>query len=98
MRAIIHAMATIDLQHAHSLPHDQARQAVEQAIARLGQKLGIDYRWEGDTLLFARPGVDGRIALLPGAVHVTASLGMLFSAMKGTVESELRRVLQERLP
>lgn len=91
-------MASIDLQHTHSLPHDQARQAVEQAIARLGQKFGIEHRWEGDTLHFTRPGVDGRIALAPGNVRVTAALGLLFSAMKGTIESELRRVLQERLP
>lgn len=91
-------MANIDLEHQHSLPHDQARAAVEQAIARLGQKFGIDYRWEGDTLHFLRPGVDGRIALVPGSVHVTATLGLLFSAMKGTIESELRRMLQERLP
>ncbi|MEO5566299.1 MAG: polyhydroxyalkanoic acid system family protein [Luteimonas sp.] len=91
-------MANIDLQHAHSLPHAEARQAVEEAIARLGQKLGIEHRWEGDTLHFTRPGVDGRIALTPGHVHVTAALGMLFSAMKGKVESELKRMLEERLP
>lgn len=91
-------MANIDLQHPHSLPHADARLAVEQAIAKLGQKFGLDYRWEGDTLHFVRSGVDGRIALVPGAVHVTASLGLLFSAMKGTIESELRRMLLERLP
>ena len=91
-------MADIDIQHPHSLPHAEARQAVEQAIARLGQKFGIDYRWEGDTLHFVRSGVDGRIALIPGSIHVTATLGLLFSAMKGTIESELRRVLRERLP
>lgn len=91
-------MASIDIQHPHSLPHAEARNAVEQAITRLGQKFGLDYRWEGDTLHFARSGVDGRIALVPGSVHVTATLGMLFSAMKGTIESELLRMLQERLP
>jgi hypothetical protein len=31
-------------------------------------------------------------------VHVSAKLGLLFSALKGTVESELLRVLRERLP
>ena len=91
-------MADIDIQHPHSLRHAEARQAVEQAIARLGQKFGLDYRWEGDTLHFVRSGVDGRIDLVPGSVRVTAKLGMLFSAMKGSIESELRRVLRERLP
>jgi len=91
-------MASIDITHRHSLPPEAARRAVEDAVARLGQKVGLDYRWEGDTLHFQRQGVDGRIALAPGQVHVAATLGLLFSALKGTIESELLRTLQERLP
>ena len=91
-------MSSIDITHRHALPPDAARRAVEDAVARLGEKLGVDYRWEGDTLHFQRQGVDGRIALQPGQVHVAAKLGLLFSALKGTIESELLRVLQERLP
>jgi putative polyhydroxyalkanoate system protein len=91
-------MASIDITHLHSLPPDAAHRAVEDAIVKLGQKLGIDYRWEGDVLHFRRQGVEGNITLQPGQVHVSASLGMLFTALKGTIESELRRMLQERLP
>lgn len=91
-------MADIDITHRHSLPPEAARRAVSEAIESLGRKLGVDYRWDGDTLHFKRQGVDGRIALQPGQVHVDAKLGMLFSALKGTVESELLRVLRERLP
>lgn len=90
-------MSGIDIRHAHALPLAQARTAVEQAVATLGQRYGLDYRWEGDTLHFVRPGVDGRIALAPGEVRVTAKLGMLLSAMKGTIQSELERLLAERL-
>jgi putative polyhydroxyalkanoate system protein len=90
-------MSLIDIHHAHRLPMAQARDAVEQAIATLGHRYGLDYRWEGDVLHFVRPGVDGRIALAPGGVHVTARLGLLLSAMRGTIESELQRLLAERL-
>ena len=90
-------MSGIDIRHAHQVPLAQAREAVEQAIMTLGRRYGLDYRWEGDTLHFVRPGVDGRIALAPGEVHVTAQLGLLLSAMKGTIESELVRLLAERL-
>jgi len=91
-------MASIDIVHRHSLSPAAARSAVEDAVAALGRKLGVDYRWEGDTVHFKRQGVDGRIALAPGQVHVDARLGLLFSALKGTVETELLRVLRERLP
>jgi len=90
-------MATIDIRHRHALPAAKARAAVEEVAVKLGRKFGLDYRWEGDTLHFVRPGVDGRIALAPGEVHVTAKLGMLLSAMKGTIQSELERLLAERL-
>jgi putative polyhydroxyalkanoate system protein len=40
--------------------------------------------------------VDGRIHLTEKQVRVTAQLGFLLSALKGTVEQEIRRVLAER--
>lgn len=89
-------MSSIDLHHAHSLSLADARQAVEEVAIRLGRKFGLDYRWEGDTLHFARSGVDGRIAVSPQQLHVTAQLGLLLSAMKGPVEAEIRRYLGER--
>jgi len=88
-------MAMIDIQHAHTLPADAARKAVEDVAVRLGRKYGIDYRWEGDALHFVRPGVDGHIAVLPGQLRVTAKLGLVMSAMKGTIEDQLRRFLDE---
>lgn len=90
-------MSTIEIRHAHSLPPTQARQAVEEFAVKLGQRFGLDYRWEGDALHFKRSGVDGQIALLPGALLVTAKLGLLYAAMKGPIEQEMRRVLSERL-
>ena len=89
-------MATIDIHHAHTLPNDEARKAVEDVAIKLGRKFGLDYRWEGDALHFVRPGVDGHIAVLAGQLRVTAKLGLLMSAMKGTIETEIRRYLDER--
>lgn len=85
----------IDIHHAHTLPIEDARKAVEDVAVKLGRKFGLDYRWEGDALHFVRPGVDGHIAVLAGQLRVTAKLGMLMSAMKGTIESELRRYLDQ---
>jgi putative polyhydroxyalkanoate system protein len=90
-------MSTIDIRHPHDLSPEQARQAVEDFATRLGQRFGLDYRWEGDVLHFKRSGVDGHIALMPGQLHVSARLGLLFAAMKGTIEQEMRRALAERL-
>ena len=89
-------MSEIDIRHAHSMPAGKARTAMEQVAAKLSERFGMEYRWEGDTLHFSRSGVDGRIALEPNQLHVRARLGFLLAAMKGPIEQEIRRVLAER--
>ncbi|MEE7547384.1 polyhydroxyalkanoic acid synthase [Xanthomonas sp. Kuri4-1] len=90
-------MSTIDIRHEHGNTPEQARQAIEEAAHKLAERLDMQTRWDGDILHFSRAGVDGAIELLPQQVHVTAELGFLLSAMKGMVESEIRRVLSEKL-
>jgi putative polyhydroxyalkanoate system protein len=89
-------MPGIDIHHAHSLPPAKARKAVEEVAIKLGEKFGLDYRWEGETLHFVRSGVDGRIALAPKQLHVTAKLGFLLSALQAPIEAEIRRVLKDK--
>ncbi|RNF83216.1 polyhydroxyalkanoic acid system family protein [Montanilutibacter psychrotolerans] len=89
-------MSHINIQHAHSLAPAKARAAVQEVAEKLAERFGMEYGWDGDTLNFARSGVDGHIALLPKQLHVTAKLGFLLGALKGPIESEIRRVLEER--
>ncbi len=89
-------MSGIDIRHSHSLPHAKARKAVEDMAEKLAERFEIEHEWDGDTLLFNRSGVDGKIALSPKELHVTAKLGFLVSMFKDSIEQEIRRVLDER--
>jgi putative polyhydroxyalkanoate system protein len=89
-------MSSIDIHHPHNKTTGQARKAVEEVARKLEERFEMSYEWKGDTLNFSRSGVDGKIALLPDALHVTANLGFLLSVMKGPIESEIRRVLSEK--
>lgn len=89
-------MASIDIQHPHSLPPAKARQAVQEVADKLHQRFDVQSHWDGDILNFSRSGIDGRIALMPKQLHVTAQLGFLLGAMKAPIESEIRRVLADR--
>ena len=89
-------MSRIELQHPHHKSPEQTRQALEEVAGKLHARFGVSHHWDGDTLAFNGSGVDGCIAMQPGALHVTAELGFLLSAMKGPIESEIRRVLGER--
>ncbi|WP_433851787.1 polyhydroxyalkanoic acid system family protein [Stenotrophomonas nitritireducens] len=90
-------MSTIDIRHAHSLSEERAREAIAEVARKLQERFDVNARWDGANLHFARSGVDGVIEMLPGAVRVKAELGFLLSAMKGMVESEIQRVLAEKL-
>jgi putative polyhydroxyalkanoate system protein len=90
------AMSMIDIRHSHSLSLAKARKAVEEVAQKLAERFEFEYEWDGDDLHFSRSGVDGRIALAPKELHVTAKLGFLVSAFKGPIEHEIRRVLDER--
>ncbi|TWI11634.1 polyhydroxyalkanoic acid system family protein [Aerolutibacter ruishenii] len=89
-------MSHIAIDHAHKLSPAKAREVVEEVASKLHERFGVDHHWDGDLLHFTRSGVDGHIALQPGNVHVTAKLGFLLGALKGPIESEIRRVLDER--
>jgi putative polyhydroxyalkanoate system protein len=89
-------MAGIDIKHKHSLPLATARSAVEDVARKLAERFDFEYGWDGDDMHFKRPGVDGRIAVGKEDLHVTARLGMLLSALQGTVEKEIRKVLDEK--
>jgi putative polyhydroxyalkanoate system protein len=89
------SMSKIDIHRAHHLSLADARAVIEKVALRIKEKFGTDNRWHGDTLQFSRSGIKGAIEVKADEVHVTAELGMLLSAMKGTIEQEIRRKLDE---
>jgi putative polyhydroxyalkanoate system protein len=88
-------MPSIDIRRPHSLSPAEARAVVEQVAARMHEKFGMEGQWQGDTLKFTRPGVNGSIAIGAAEIHVSAELGMLLSPLKGMIEQEIRRKLDE---
>lgn len=88
-------MPSIDIHRTHHLPLPEARAVVEKVAARMHEKFDLEGRWQGDTLHFSRPGVNGRIAVSDDAIRVHAELGLLLAPLKGMVEQEIRRKLDE---
>ena len=89
-------MPSIDIHHEHSKTPAQARKALEDVARKLAERFDMQHDWDGDTLNVMRSGVDGEIKLAPKKLHVTAQLGFLLSALKGPIESEIKRVLGEK--
>ncbi|KRE87248.1 polyhydroxyalkanoic acid synthase [Rhodanobacter sp. Soil772] len=88
-------MPKIDIRRPHQLSIAEARAVVDQVAARMHEKFGMNGRWQDDTLLFSRPGVSGSIAVGSDAIQVKAELGLMLTPLKGIVEQEIRRKLDE---
>lgn len=88
-------MSNIDIRHRHNRPLAEARAAVERVAAHIAEKFQVDYGWEGNELVFDRHGVHGRIHLSGQEIHVTAHLGFLLGMLRGPIEGEIRRYLDE---
>ncbi len=88
-------MPKIDIRRPHQLSIEEARAVVDKVAARMQEKFGMTGQWQGDTLQFSRPGVSGTIAVDSDAIQVKADLGMMLAPLKGMVEQEIRRKLDE---
>jgi putative polyhydroxyalkanoate system protein len=89
-------MASIDIRRPHRLSQSEAHALIDKVAARMRDKFEVKTQWQNDTALaFERPGINGTIAIGGDEIHVSAKLGMLFSPLKGMIEQEIRRKLDE---
>ena len=88
-------MPSIDIRRPHQLSIADARAVVDQVAARMHEKFGMTGQWQGDTLEFSRAGISGSIAVEGNAIQVRAQLGMMLTPLKGMIEQEIRRKLDE---
>lgn len=90
-------MARIHVERSHQLGKAAVREKAEQLAERLAREYDVRYQWRGDTLEFSRSGADGRIEVSDDRVNVEVKLGLLLSAMGGSVKREIEKALDEYL-
>ncbi len=91
-------MSTIDISRSHTLPKDEARKKAEELARSMEQKIGIEWKWEGDAIAFAAnggvaKGAKGHVEVTEKAVRVTVDLPLMLRVMKGTIESKIHEKL-----
>ena len=88
-------MPSIDIIRNHSVPLAEAKRKVQRVADHIASKFDVTCHWEGNTLQFRRSGVDGHIKVSARQIHVTAQLGFLLSALRGPVEREIHRYIDD---
>jgi putative polyhydroxyalkanoate system protein len=90
-------MADINITHPHSLGLEGGRTAVGRVAKKLEDKLGVDARWNDNTLQFDGQGADGHIEVEADAVYVAINLSAFLKPMQGRVKSEAEDYLDRHL-
>jgi putative polyhydroxyalkanoate system protein len=93
-------MATIDVRRSHTLPKDEAKKRAEELAKSMQQKLDLEWRWEGDHIVFeatrgAAKGTKGTVQVSATEVRVQIDLPLLMRVLKGTVESKVNEKLDQ---
>jgi putative polyhydroxyalkanoate system protein len=95
-------MSTIDVRRPHSLTKEVARQRAEDLAKTMGEKFELDWRWEGDRIVFEAArgrakGTRGLVSVTDRDVRVEIDLPFMLRVLKGTVESKVQEKLRELL-
>ena len=90
-------MARITVERAHTLGKEGARAKAEKLAQKLQDQYGLEPSWSGDTLNLKRSGVKGTVVVADDSLRIDVELGLLMSAMSGTVKSEIEKALDKAL-
>ncbi|KAF1006857.1 MAG: hypothetical protein GAK28_02173 [Luteibacter sp.] len=89
-------MPTIDIHRPHGTTRADALETTQKIATRMSEKLGTKGHWQpGGLYTFTGPGAKGSITVGDSEIHVVVELGMMLTFMKGTIEDEIRRKLEE---
>jgi len=90
-------MARITVERAHTLGKEGARAKAEKLAQKLQDQYGLEPSWSGDTLNLKRSGVKGTVQVAADLLRIDVELGLLMSAMSGTIKTEIEKVLDKAL-
>ena len=91
-------MATIHIEREHGLTHAKARTAADKLAKDLRKRFELAYEWDGDDVLFERPGLTGRMQVGRKSIALDVTLGFLLTALKPTIEREIHATLDRLAP
>lgn len=91
-------MATIDINHAYTMPKDQVLEQLRQLEEKIAERYQLDCSWTNETCLtFNRSGASGHIDVEGESVKVHMTLGMMLGMFKRSIETEICDFLNENI-
>ena len=90
-------MADISMMRSHHLGLKGARVAADKMAEKLAEKFDLTGDWNGNTLHFHRPGVNGTLVVTNHDMKLEVTLGFMLKMMKGPIERAVYEQLDKVL-
>ena len=90
-------MARIQVERAHTLGKDAAREKADKLPSKLKEKYSLEYSWAGETLNHKRSGVKGTGKVAEDSIRRDVTVGLLMSAMSVTIKYEIDKAWDNAL-
>ena len=90
-------MASFSISKPHTMSLAEIRDAAEDLARGLKDRHGLSYRWHGDTAVFSRSGIDGKLIIDAAQITVSVKLGMLASAFQGPLKRAVKEYLDQHV-
>ena len=90
-------MPDIKFVRKHALSVAQARKIAQKAADDLAEEYDLESDWDGDTLNFARSGVNGAMDVTSSEIKLEVNLGFLLKPFKTKFEQHISHRLDELL-
>lgn len=90
-------MSEILLSRPHRMSLKKARNAAQKVADQLAAEYDVQSEWDGDTLRFARSGVDGTLCITEEEVRLQVKLGFLLAAFRPAIQARIEQSLDRFL-
>jgi putative polyhydroxyalkanoate system protein len=91
-------MPKFDLEIPHKLALPEVRSRLDRAKGKLEADYGAKCTWEGeDRLVVARKGLQATVKVEESRLHIDVELGLLMSALSGTIRTGITKQLTDLL-
>jgi putative polyhydroxyalkanoate system protein len=87
----------IEIHRAHHLDQAASRQLVEALAEELAEDLNLRYHWEGDRMVFRRPGAHGHIEVEDGEVRIYVKKNAFVPISESWIREQIEAHLNEHL-
>jgi putative polyhydroxyalkanoate system protein len=90
-------VSRIVIHRPHGLAPKALRRLAETIARRLQRQYGGTFRRDGDRLTFSQIGASGHVAVDSRAIEVLVEIGFLLRPLRGRIEEEIHRFLDQHL-